>query len=113
MSARTGFRGSRLAFAVALPLPPLAWYGAQRGLEVLVGLRCSIANETGAAVGGLSFLVCAVAVWLAGPSRSGGDSPAAQTDRVLRWFVLLGAGLFGLAIVFQTLASLIVPSCAR
>ena len=113
MSATAGIRGSRWAFAIALPLPPVAWYGAQQGLGVLVRLHCSAAMAPGAAVCALALLGCALAVWLsAGQGRSGESAPA-QTDTVLRWLVLLGACVFGLAIVFQTLAVLIVPSCAR
>jgi hypothetical protein len=113
MNAPAGFRGSRLALAIALPLPVAAWYGAQQGLGVLVRLRCASAVGPGVAAGVLALLGCALAIWLSRGSRRGGESPPAQNDAVLRMLVLLGAAVFGLAIVFQTVAVLIVPSCAR
>ena len=112
MSAAAGFRGSRWAIALAMSLSPLAWYGAQQGLGVLLRVRCSVAAGPGAAVGVLGLLACALAGWLSITGRGGSGLPA-QTDAVLRTLALLGAGVFGLAIGFQTLAVLIVPSCAR
>ena len=112
MSAAAGFRGSRWAIALAMSLSPLAWYGAQQGLGVLLGVRCSVAAGSGAAVGAVGLLACALAGWLSTTGR-GGSRLSAQTDAILRTLALLGAGVFGLAIIFQTLAVLIVPSCAR
>ena len=113
MSTLARFRGSRLALAVALPLPVAAWYTAQQGLGMFVRLRCSSVAGPGVAVCAAGLLVCALSVWLSTASEPNQDSPPAQTDTVLRLCVLLGAGVFGLAIVFQTVAILIVPSCAR
>ncbi len=113
MSPVAGFRGSRWALAIALPLPPLAWYLTQQGLGFLLRLQCSGAEGPAVAVGALALLACAVAVWLSSGQGRGSQSPPAQTDTVLRWVVYLGAGVFALAILFQTLAALVVPSCAR
>ena len=112
MSAAAGFRGSRWAIALAMSLSPMAWYGAQQGLGVLLRVRCSVAAGPGVMVGGLGLLGCALAGWLS-TGRRGGTDVSVRTDEVLRTLALLGAGVFGLAISFQTLAVLIVPSCAR
>jgi hypothetical protein len=113
MTVRPSFRGSRLALAVALPLPPLAWYGAQQGLGMLVRVRCAAAVLPGGAAGLLALLGCAFALWLSAGPQPANEGSSARTDTVLRTITLLGAGVFGLAIVFQTLAIFIVPSCAR
>lgn len=113
MTARAGFRGSRLALAVALPLPPLAWYGAQQGVGTLVREQCSTAAGIGGAVGLLALVACALAIWLSVPVPRQARSSRGQTDAVLSKLVLVGSGIFALAITFQTLATLIVPSCAR
>ncbi len=113
MTSRPGFPGSRLALAVALSLPPVAWYGAQQGLGALVRLHCAAAPIPGGAAGLAALMGCAAAVWLSlGPSAVK-EGPPARTDAMLRVFVRLGAAIFALAIVLQTLAVLIVPACAR
>ncbi len=113
MTARTSFRGSRLALAMALLLPPVAWYGAQQGLGYLVRLRCSAAVAPGLLCGSLALGACAGAVWLALGAGRYDQGPAGRNDAVLRTLVVLGAAVFGLAIAYQTLAVAIVPSCAR
>jgi hypothetical protein len=57
----------------------------------------------------VSLVLCGVAACLAW-SRIGGGT---GSDRFLARLALLGAWLFALAIAFQTLATLIVPPCAR
>lgn len=113
MTAWTSFRGSRLALATALLLPPVAWYGAQQGLGYLVRLRCSAAVAPGLLAGVAALLACAAAVWLALGAGGHNQGPSGRNDAVLRTLVALGAGVFGLAIAYQTLAVAIVPSCAR
>lgn len=65
------------------------------------------------AVGALAFLlvlagsVPTLAVWRAG------DADARQVDRFIATLGLLAAGLFGLTILVQTLAAIILPPCFR
>ncbi len=113
MTAPARFRRSRLALAVALLLPPVAWYGAQQGLGYLLRLQCSAALAPGLLAGGAALLACALAVWLALGAGRQDQGSGGRNDAVLRALVFLGAGVFALAIVYQTLAVLIVPSCAR
>ena len=113
MTARASFRRSSMALTVALILPPLAWYGAQQGLGYVVRLQCAAAVGPGALAGAFALLACAAAAWLAVGVRRDEPSPPGRADSVRRAVAVLGAGVFALAIAFQTLAVLIVPSCAR
>ncbi len=113
MTAWASFRRSRMALAVALILPPLAWYCGQQGLGYVLRLQCAAAVGPSALGGAFALLACAVAAWLALGVRRDEPSPPGRTDAVLRIVAMLGAGVFALAIAFQTLAVLIVPSCAR
>lgn len=92
----------------ALLLPPLAWFGFEQGLSALLHARCDLAGW-GLAWGAASFALCALAAWLARPlARRGGDLLAGV------WLARLApvlAGIFALAIAFQTLAILLVPAC--
>jgi hypothetical protein len=94
----------------ALTLPPVAWYVFQQGLGMTLRGRCSMAGvPVGTLWGVTSLLLCGAAGWLAWTRIAGGTG----SDRFLARIALLGAGLFGLAIAFQTLATAIIPPCAR
>jgi hypothetical protein len=94
----------------ALTLPAVAWFLFQQGLSMALRGRCAAAGiPLGPLWGVLSLAVCGVAARLAWSRLGGGTA----SDRFLARLALLGAGLFALAIVFQTLATLIVPPCAR
>jgi hypothetical protein len=99
---------------IALVLPPIAWSVFEAGLALALRLSCdTVGLWLGPVWGAASLIVCAGAMFLAWPSAksgSAGDSPAGAW---LAWIALLVAPLFGLAITFQTLATFIVPSCAR
>jgi predicted Co/Zn/Cd cation transporter (cation efflux family) len=93
---------------LALTLPPVAWFGFQQGLSALLHARCDLAGW-GIVWGVASLAACALAAWFARPlARRGGDLLASL------WLARRGlaiAGIFGLAITFQTLAILLVPPC--
>ncbi|MGR6329584.1 hypothetical protein ACU5AX_11005 [Sphingomonas sp. XXL09] len=92
----------------ALLLPPVAWFGFEQGLSALLHARCDLAGW-GLAWGAASLAACALAAWLARPlARRGGNRLS------LLWLARLAlvlAGIFALAIAFQTLAILLVPAC--
>jgi hypothetical protein len=94
----------------ALCLPPLAWFLFEQGLSHVVHVRCGAANSVGVLWGGVSLAVCALA---AGLARKGPPPDPASARPWLGRLALLGAGVFGLAIAFQTLAAAMVPACLR
>lgn len=100
--------------ATVLALPPLAWILFEYGADWAMRGSCrTVGAWLGPAWGIVSLLACALAFVLARPMArrgAGGDPPARP------WLArtgLLGAGVFGLAIFLQTLATLIVPPCTR
>ena len=99
---------ARARTGLALALPPLAWFVFEQGLSALLHARCDLAGW-GLGWGGASLATCALAAWLARPlARRGGDLLA------ILWLARLAlvlAGIFALAIAFQTLAILLVPAC--
>ncbi len=104
-------RWDRIRPWAALMLPPLAWYVFEVGLGSVLKVRCApVGDGLGLGWGIASIAVCAVAMAIAWPcAKPAGDQtpPRAWLSRV----ALLLAGIFALAIAFQTLAVLIVPSC--
>lgn len=114
MSAGTSLsRGARVRPWAALVLPPLAWYVFEVGLASVLKVDCApVGAWLGLAWGMASLTMCGVAMALAWPfARPAGDQtpPRAWLARL----ALLLAGIFALAITFQTLAILIVPSCVK
>jgi hypothetical protein len=100
-------RRTRLRIWAALILSPVAWYAFQQGLGMaLTGACGSVGTWLGPTWGGASLAACALAAWLARPLPP-------RTYGWLARIARLGAGLFALAIAFQLLATLIVPSCVR
>ena len=102
----------RMRPAIALLLPPLAWFLFQQGLSALMRGRCDAGGSfVGPLSGGSGLILCGLALWLAWTAAIRAD------DRPISTFVarmaMLGAGVFALAILFQTLATLILPSCVR
>ncbi|MDR6787144.1 putative Co/Zn/Cd cation transporter (cation efflux family) [Sphingomonas sp. BE138] len=92
----------------ALVLPPVAWFAFEQGLPALLHARCDLAGW-GLVWGAASLVACALAAWLARPlARRGGDLLA--TSWLARLALVL-AGIFAVAIAFQTLAILLVPPC--
>jgi hypothetical protein len=102
-------RSGQLKLVACLLAPPVAWYAFQQGLAVTLRTACDAAGAPAGTIWGvLSLLVCGAAGWLS--RRSGLDGESA---RFVGYVAQLGAGLFALAISFQSLATMIVPPCAR
>ena len=102
--------GAHLRPWVALVLPPAAWSVFQQGLGFTLRGACRAAGVPLGPVWGLaSLIVCAIAARIAWSRRVGGTG----ADRFLAHIAMLGAGLFAMAIAFQTIATVIVPPCAR
>jgi hypothetical protein len=94
---------------IALAVPPAAWYVFQQGLAMTLRGVCAAAGPpVGPVWGVLSLALCAGAAWFARPNAN--QTPS---DRFLSRLVLLAAGLFSLAILYQLLATLIIPPCVR
>ncbi|MBB3912086.1 hypothetical protein [Sphingomonas desiccabilis] len=104
-------RAARVRPWAALLLPPVAWYVFELGLGSVLKVDCApVGAWLGIAWGLASLAVCGLAMAIAWPcARPAGDQtrPRAWLSRV----ALLLAGIFALAIAFQTLAVLIVPPC--
>ncbi len=108
--------GERVRAWTALGLPPLAWYVFEIGLAGAMRASCgTVGAWLGPAWGAGSLGVCALAMWLARPLLRPPDDGDAATPSY-RWLARVafaGTGIFALAITFQTLATLVIPSCAR
>ncbi|MBC9033811.1 hypothetical protein IAG41_15555 [Sphingomonas sp. JC676] len=100
---------SRPSLWLALVVPPLAWYGFQQGLATTLRGACGAAGvPLGPLWGAGSIALCIGAGWFARP-RPGQQS----SDRLLSQLGVLAAGLFSLAIFYQSVATMIIPPCAR
>ncbi|WP_169833078.1 hypothetical protein [Sphingomonas panacis] len=95
-------------------LPPLAWICFEYGAGVsLRGACAEIGGWAGPLWGVASLAVCGAAVWIA---RAAARAEAARNPPTRPWLAriaMFGAGVFALAILFQTTATVIVPGCAR
>jgi hypothetical protein len=101
-------RGGRAALLAGLFLPPTAWFVSQQGAGAYLRVDCASGGIVGGSASALALSLCALAVWIAWPK----PGPAAL-DRFLRRLALASAAVFALGIVYQGLATAIVPSCAR
>jgi hypothetical protein len=105
---------ARTSTWVALVLPPIAWALFEAGLAVALRLSCTtVGLWLGPVWGAASLLTCGGAMMLAWPATKAGDDGDSPAGAWIAWIALMVAPLFGLAIAFQTLATFIVPSCAR
>ena len=99
---------------IALLLPPFAWMLFEYGLGISLRGDCdAVGRWLGPVWGIASLLACLAALvvaWAVVRKAGRSDRP---TGSWLARIALLGAAVFALAIGFQTLATLIVPSCAR
>lgn len=97
---------------IALLIPPLAWTAFEYGLGSSLRPACgAVGDWLGPVWGAISLLACAIAAGLAWPLA--GSARTGATRPWLARIALLAAGIYALAIAFQTAATLIVPSCAR
>lgn len=97
-----------------LLLPPLAWMLFQYGLgATLRGPCAAVGAWLGPLWGAVSLLLCLAAVLIARPLARAVADPGPPPRAWLARLAMLGAGIFALAIAFQTLATLIVPPCVR
>lgn len=99
-------RATRIRLWAALLLPPVAWYGDQQGLSLVLSGACRAVVWAGPVLGVLALILCGVATWLA---RGAPPRVYGWLGRIARF----GAIPFALAIAFQLLATLIVPPCVR
>jgi hypothetical protein len=104
MSARPSLRARTWT---ALALPPFTWFAFEQGLSALLHADCT-RWPLGLAWGVASLALCALALRLAWPL---GRRESALTNPWLARLATALAGVFGLAIAFQTLAVAIVPAC--
>ncbi|THD34601.1 MAG: hypothetical protein E7773_14560 [Sphingomonas sp.] len=93
----------------ALLLPPVSWFVFEQGLSTLLHADCTQWG-IGLAWGIVSLTLCGVAFRIAWPLRQPREGLA---DIWLARLALVTAGLFALAIAFQTLAISMVPACLR
>ncbi len=100
--------------ATALLLPPVAWMLFEYGLAVSLRGACgAVGHWLGPLWGMASLLVCGAAAAIAWPLARNSEAADAPVPSWLARLALPVAGIFALAVAFQTLATLIVPSCAR
>lgn len=104
--------GTARAWA-ALLIPPVVWYVQEQGLAGPLRIDCHVAQGVVALVwGGASLLICVANAVVTIPlARAGGDGPS-----VAAWLArlaILVSMVFGVAILFGTLATALVPACAR
>lgn len=103
----------RLALPVALLLPPLTWMTFEIGLAATLRPACETVTWLGPVWGGAAVLACLLALLAADRVIRDRDGQGGATGRWMARLAMLGTGIFTLAILFQTLATLIVPSCVR
>jgi hypothetical protein len=91
----------------ALAVPPFTWFVFEQGLSALLHIDCT-RWPIGLVWGLASLVVCVIAARLAWPLRRHQGSLA---NPWLAKLSIATAGIFCLAITFQSLAIAIVPAC--
>ena len=93
---------------IAILAPPALWYLQQQALTALTKLACHTAGPPlGPAAGLAALVLCLGAAALAWPARRD------PHHRFMAWLGLGSGAIFALAIVFTTLANLLLPPCVR
>ena len=92
-----------------------AWYGHQQGLGMLTYYACHGANPLSVLAASVLALAVTVGagIWSLGAWRGGEAKPEFDQRRFLALVSVMAAALFTVVIVFQTLAGLLIPGCAR
>lgn len=92
-----------------LLLPPFAWFLFEQGLSALLHADCA---RSGISVlwGAASLLLCGLGLRCGRSAAGEGERPA---DPWLAHLSMAVAAIFALAILFQTLAILLIPACVR
>lgn len=107
-------RAVRVRLAVALLVPPLAWMSFEYGLGSALRASCTtVGSWLGPVWGAAALLACLAAALTARSMARRGPDDRMPTRPWLARVAMLGSGIFALAIAFQTIATLIVPPCAR
>lgn len=94
---------------------PALWYAHQQGLGVLVYFNCRAAGPVVVvlaslvAIGGLA----AAGWWSSLVWRRRESPPEFDVRRFIAMLSVLSAGIFSLALIFQTLAGVLIPGCVR
>lgn len=99
----------------AMTLPPLAWMTFEYGLAATLSPSCeTVGQGLGLAWGVAALCMCIAAAFSARRCiKAAGDHDGASLTAWMGKIALIGSGMFALAITFQSIATLIVPSCAR
>jgi hypothetical protein len=106
---------TRWAPWAGLFLGAIAWAAHHQIGSNLVYLRCAPTDRTLVVTIGAVLLIVAIgATLLSWSSRRAGQQAehALETRRFAAWISTAGGALFALAIVFQTAAGLLAPTCA-
>ena len=101
-------RHASLRAWLAVAIPPLAWATLQQGWGQLVRQACGVAR-----LGGLSWDLASLALLAAAASLAWPVRRAEGASRFVATIALGETIFFGLAMVFQLLAGLLVPPCWR
>lgn len=94
---------------ISLLVPPFTWFVFEQGLSALLHTDCT-SWPAGVAWGAASLALCG---WSLALSWRRLRYQGELADPWLTRIALAVAGIFALAIAFQTLAVLIVPACVR
>ncbi|HEU0066543.1 MAG TPA: hypothetical protein VFQ57_04810 [Sphingomonas sp.] len=114
MSSPQPPRAERVRPWIALAIPPLAWMTFEYGLGSALRPACAAVGAwLGPAWGAAALIACGAAVVVAWPIARGDDAEGARARPWLAKVACGVAGVFALAIAFQTLATMIVPPCVR
>jgi hypothetical protein len=93
----------------------IAWGAHHQIGSNLVYLRCSVGDAwLVVALGGAFLLIGLAATFLSWMSRRTGQATehAVEMRRFTAWIGTAGGALFALAIILQTIAGLLAPTCA-
>lgn len=100
----------------AMVLPPLAWMTFEYGLAVALWPACERVGEGLGLAWGMGALCACLAAAFSAWRCINLSAERPDVTSVTGWMgkvALIGSGFFALAITLQSIATLIVPSCAQ